>query len=112
MPTDRRGKTPQGNHPQWRNVEGGPRSYGYVRNPVSWVDPLGLADGDPLPPDAVVHRIGGGGVNNLGLSSRDLASDKPGLSVLQDVSKSRPGHWRGWEISDRSRPSSCETTTH
>jgi RHS repeat-associated protein len=62
---------------------GGTRSYGYVHNPLSWVDPLGLAKGDPLPPGSVVHRIGGGDVNNLELQPAEKALNPAGFSVLE-----------------------------
>jgi RHS repeat-associated protein len=39
-------------------LAGGINSYSYARNPVSWIDPLGLSDFQPtvLGPDATVHR--------------------------------------------------------
>jgi hypothetical protein len=36
----------------------------------------------PLADDVVVHRVGGGGVGNLRLTSTDRAQTPPGLSVL------------------------------
>lgn len=36
----------------------------------------------PVSPDTVVHRIGGGGVNNLRLKTKEESLDPPGISVF------------------------------
>src|SRR5438105_4584756 len=36
----------------------------------------------PMTPETIVHRVGGGGIQNLRLGSLDAAAIPPGLSVL------------------------------
>ena len=58
----------------------------YVRSPIGRVDPFGLSElkkGDPLPADAVIHRIGGGDVENLELKPGERKLNPPGISSLQ-----------------------------
>jgi RHS repeat-associated protein len=61
---------------------GGTRPYGYVQNPLRWIDPLGLARGDPLPGSETINRIGGGDASNLALKEAEKSLKPPGISVL------------------------------
>jgi RHS repeat-associated protein len=72
-------------------LAGGLRPYAYVPDPMVWYDPLGLAGdctpalkkGDPLPDNAVIHRIGGGTADNLTLKPPEKKLTPPGISVLR-----------------------------
>ncbi|BBA32302.1 cell-wall associated Rhs family protein with YD-repeats [Methylocaldum marinum] len=43
---------------------GGFNLYQYAPNATGWIDPLGWASGFVLDPNTLIHRIGGGGIDN------------------------------------------------
>ncbi len=68
----------------------GHTAYGYVSDPLNSFDPFGLNEcgtelkkGEPLPDDAVVHRIGGGDAANLALKPAEAKLTPPGISLLR-----------------------------
>ncbi|WP_342381549.1 DUF6531 domain-containing protein [Myxococcus stipitatus] len=68
-------------------LRGGLRLLGYVHDPCAWIDPLGFSGcatkGQPLDDGALVHRIGGAGVDNLHLKPPEKKLSPPGISLLQ-----------------------------
>jgi RHS repeat-associated protein len=62
-------------------LAGGFNHYGYVHNPLNWIDPSGLAESEYAGGE-IVHRIGGSSVENLRLKPQEAKLDPPGFSVL------------------------------
>src|SRR5581483_1716858 len=67
---------------------GGLHPYRYVFDPNRAADPLGptkcgLRKGEPLPDDAIVHRIGGGKAPNLRLKAAERKLTPPGISTIR-----------------------------
>jgi len=69
-------------------LAGGDRPYGYVHNPISWVDPLGLANYDNANPSG---NTGNNQKNNVGIyrPERSLPRDKYG-NPIPDVDAPHP----------------------
>jgi RHS repeat-associated protein len=72
-------------------LEGGLNTYGYVNDPCHAIDPFGLSGkrctelvgGQPLPDDAIIHRVGGASIGNLMLKPAEKKLKPPGVSVLR-----------------------------
>jgi len=69
-------------------IAGGLSVYAYVRNPAQAADVFGLSEcapakGEPLPDDAVVHRIGGASTSGLALKPGEVKLTPPGISLLR-----------------------------